>query len=82
MLYWIYWIYVYIYWMLYKELEKTLRQNAFKPEKKKPGLKFCPGLAQIGLCQLSPGDLYRDFPNRKDRPTQHRTCFNMILLMV
>jgi len=38
-----------VHWMLDKEFEKTLQQNAFNPEKKKPGLKFCPGLALIGL---------------------------------
>ena len=35
--------------MLYKELEKIIREIAFEQEKKNPGLKFNPGLALIGL---------------------------------
>ena len=35
--------------MLYKELEKIIREIAFEQEKKNPGLKFNPGLALIDL---------------------------------
>ena len=32
----------FVHWMLYKELEKMTRLNAFERDKKKPGLKFSP----------------------------------------
>ena len=32
----------FVHWMLYKELEKMIRLNAFEREKKKPGLNFSP----------------------------------------
>ena len=35
--------------MLYKELEKVIREIAFEQGKKNPGLKFNSGLALIGL---------------------------------
>ena len=35
--------------MLLKKLAKIIRENTFQQKKKKPGLKFNPGLALIGL---------------------------------
>ena len=35
--------------MLYKELEKVIREIAFEQKKKNPGLRCNPGLARIGL---------------------------------
>ena len=40
--------------MLYKELEKIIRENAFEQERKKPGLEFNSGVALIGLPTTGP----------------------------
>jgi len=37
-----------------KRKEKIIRENAFEQKKKKPGLKFNPGLALIGLRTTGP----------------------------
>ena len=37
-----------------KRREKIIRENAFGQQKKKPGLKFNPGLALIGLRTTGP----------------------------
>ena len=34
----------FVYWVLYKELEKIIRENVSEQEKKKPRLKFGPGI--------------------------------------
>ena len=41
-----------------KRIEKIIRENAFEQNKKKPGLKFNPGLALIGLRTTGPTDVY------------------------
>ena len=40
--------------MLYKELEKIIRENAFEQEKKKPGLEFNSVVAPFGLRTTGP----------------------------
>ena len=35
--------------MLLKKIARIIRENTFQQKKKKPGLKFNPGLALIGL---------------------------------
>ena len=37
-----------------KRIEKIVRENAFDEKKKRPGLKFNPGLALIGLRTTGP----------------------------
>ena len=45
-----------IWWMdAVKRIEKIIRENAFEQKKKKPRLKFNPGLALIGLRTTGPG---------------------------
>lgn len=39
----------FVHWMLYKELEKVIREIAFEQKKKNPGLRCNLGLALIGL---------------------------------
>ena len=38
-----------------KRIEKIVRQNAFSEKKERPGLKFNPGFALIGLQTTGPG---------------------------
>ena len=40
-----------------KRIEKIIRENAFEQKKKKPGLKFNPGLLLIGLRTTGPSSL-------------------------
>ena len=42
------------WWDAPKRREKIIRENAFGQQKKKPGLKFNPGLALIGLRTTGP----------------------------
>ena len=39
-----------------KKIEKIIQENAFDKKKKKPRLKFNPGLALTSFEQLGPGD--------------------------
>ena len=38
-----------------KRIEKVVRENAFDEKKERPGLKFNPGFALIGLRTTAPG---------------------------
>ena len=42
-----------------KKVEKIVRENAFDDEKKRPRLKFNPGLALMGLRTTGPRSLYK-----------------------
>ena len=41
--------------MLQKELREIIKENSFEREKKKPGLKFNPGLVLIDFRTTGPG---------------------------
>ena len=58
-------------------MEKTVRENAFDEKKKRPWLKFNPGLALIGLRTTEPSRL--DFPTILKISTISRclSCFNV-----
>ena len=46
-----------------KRIEKIVRENAFDEKKKRPGLKFNPGLEPIGLRTTGPSyPKYQNFP--------------------
>ena len=47
-----------------KKNREIIRENAFEQKKKKPALKFNPGLALVGLWTTEPRDL-RDGPLEK-----------------
>ena len=58
-----------------KRIEKIVRENAFDEKKKRPGLKFNPGLALIGLRTPGPwaSDISRGrgpakFPKKREIP--------------
>lgn len=44
-----------------KRIEKIIPENAFEQKKKKPGLKFNPGLVRIGLRTTGPWNLKENY---------------------
>ena len=57
-----------IWWLdTLKRIEKIIRENAFGQKKKKPRLKFNPGLALIDLRTTGPGSLLKAFEKMNNK---------------